>query len=63
MVRVSWIDLLVLAWTVPKGKLEGLAVKAPAVTPLPESVHVNGDPGAFDATVTVPDALVAAVGA
>jgi len=63
LVRVSGIDLLVLVWTVAKLRLEGLAVKAPAVTPLPESVQVNGDPAAFDANVTVPDAFAVVVGA
>ncbi len=47
----------------PKLKLDGLAVIAPAVTPLPLSVQVRGDPGAFEATLTVPEALVAVKGA
>ena len=46
-----------------KLRLEGLAVKEPAVMPLPESVQFNGDPGALEATVTVPDAVVAVAGA
>ena len=54
--------MLVLVWTVPKVKLDGFAVKEPAVTPLPESVQVNGDPGAFEAIVTVPDALAVDAG-
>ena len=54
--------MLVLVWTVAKLRLDGFAVKEPAVTPLPESVQVNGDPVAFEATVTVPDAFADEVG-
>src|SRR5262249_47568509 len=57
------MDLLALVCTVPKLKLEGVAVNAPADTPVPESVQVNGEFAAVEVTVTVPDALVAAKGA
>lgn len=53
---------MVVVWTVPNPRLDGFAVKEPPATPLPESVQVSGDPGAFEATVTVPDALAVEVG-
>ena len=53
---------MVVVWTVPKPKLDGFAVKDPAVTPFPERVQVIGDPAAFDATVTVPDTFAVEVG-
>jgi hypothetical protein len=49
-------------WTVPKLRLDGVAVSAPGVTPDPESVHIVGEPGAVEVTVTVPDAFVAVSG-
>lgn len=45
----------------PNPRLDGFAVKAPAVTPLPESAQVNAEPVA-GVTVTVPDALAVVVG-
>ena len=62
-VSVSCSDFVLLASTEPKLKLDGLAVKAPALTPVPLTDHVIGDPGALEATLTVPEAPVAAVGA
>ena len=54
---------MVLVCTEPKLRLDGFAVSAPALTPVPLNDQVSGEPGALDATFTVPDALVAVVGA
>lgn len=63
MVKVSCMLLVLPVCTVPKLRLDGLGVKAPAVTALPDSVHVMGVAEAVDVRLTVPEALPAACGA
>ena len=53
---------MVLFWTVRKTQARRIRGQDPAAMPLPESVQVNGEPGALKATVTVPDAFVVVVG-
>ena len=63
MVSVSWSVLLLPVWTEPKLKLDGLDVRAPAVTPEPERVQVSGEPVALELSVTDPAAFPATEGA
>lgn len=63
MVIVSGSDALPFTVTLPKLRLEGLAVRSPGVTPVPVSPTVRGELEASDVIVTLPLADPAAWGA
>lgn len=63
LVRVSESDELLPTVTVPNLRLLGLAVSAPAATPVAERLTVSGELSASETIVTVPLALPADCGA
>jgi len=62
LVRVSVSDFEVPTWMLPKARLVEFAVRAPCVTPVPESGMLKLGFAPFEVTLTLPLAAPLAVG-